>query len=121
MADDNKIRSEIKQLFDEAQKVNASSNVVESEYATKDDVDNFISKLENDNEDTKSQAENIISRFKYGVISEDVAKKRMKNLLNSKLSNLMGILMKFKGVPTNVTVTEEQIQTAIDTVNQKLG
>ena len=121
MNDERRVKAEIMNIFDAAQKENAASDVVSSEYATKEDVDKFVAKLETNNEKTQNRADNILSRLRSGVISQDVAKKQMKNLLNDSLAVAMGTLLKFRGVPNNITVTEEQIQKAIETVNQKLS
>mgnify|MGYP007092195696 CR=1 FL=1 len=123
MSEGSKIRADVAKMFDVAQKANAEAEgeVVPKEFATKEETEKTLTKLGDKIETTKNQGENILSRLRAGVISRDVAKKQMKNLLMNQCSELLGITMRYKGIAPDLKVSEDQIKEAMSKVSQQLS
>lgn len=123
MSEGSKIRAEVAKMFDVAQKANAESatEVVPKEFATKEETEKTLTKIGDKIETTKNEGENILSRLRAGVISRDVAKKQMKNLLMNQCGELLGITMRYKGIAPDLKVSEDQIKEAMSKVSQQLS
>ena len=123
MNDGSKIRKDVSKIFDIAQKTNADvqKEVVPKEFATAEESEKTLAKMSDKIETTKNQGENILSRLRAGVISRDVAKKQMKNLLTEQCGELLGIVMRYKGIAPDLEVSEDQIREAMSKVSQQLS
>ena len=123
MSEGSKIRRDVSKIFDIAQKTNADvqKEVVPKEFATAEETEKTLAKMSDKIETTKNQGENILSRLRAGVISRDVAKKQMKNLLTEQCGELLGIVMRYKGKAPDLEVSEDQIREAMSKVSQQLS
>ncbi len=123
MNDGLKIRKDVAKIFDVAQKTNSAlqKEVVPKEFATAEETEKTLSKMSDKIETTKNQGENILSRLRAGVISRDVAKKQMKDLLTNECGELLGIVMRYKGIAPDLEVSEDQIREAMSQVSQQLS
>lgn len=116
------ITKEIKKLYDAAQKINENEKDLKSlEGAGQEEVDKVLDKLNHNVELTKNRGENIISRLKAGVISQDVAKKQMKTLLNNQAAEMLGVILRAGGYKSDLTVTEDDIKEAVSKITQQLS
>lgn len=116
------IAKEVKNLYDAAQKINENeTDIANLEGATKEDVDRILDRMNHDVEVTKNRGENIISRLNSGVISQDVAKKQMKALLNEQAAKVLGVLLRAGGYKSDITVTEDDIKEAVRKITQQLS
>lgn len=116
------IAKEIKNLYDAAQRVNENEkSLANLEGASREEIDKIIDKMSHGVELTKNRGENIISRMKAGIISQDVAKKQMKTLLNDQAAQVLGILLRAGGYKSDLSVTEEDIKEAVQKINQQLS
>lgn len=118
--EDKAIR-EIKKMFDAIQAVNKEESKNGSADITNERVDNAILKMQESVEKMRSDGENIVSRYRSGIIGRDVARSRMRDLLSRKCEELLGLTMYARGVDPNAKVNEDQIRAALGEVTSKLS
>lgn len=118
---EEQIIHDVSKMMEVAQKVNAESEDLPSEFSTKEETDKTVAKLENNIETMKNRGENILSRLRAGVISRDVAKKQMKNLLINGCGDMLGVMMKINKVSPDINISEDDIKAAMEDVNKKLS
>ena len=117
-----KLVREVSKMLDVAKAASERADVKElTEESSKEAVDEFIGVVQGDIETTKNEGENIIARLRAGVISKDVAKKQLKNLLTNKCGEMLGLMMKARGVPSDFSVSEENIRKALSDINSRLS
>ena len=112
---------EIKKMFEAMQAVNTEETKNGSAELTSEKVDNAILKMQEGVEKMRSEGENIVSRYRSGIIGRDVAKSRMRDLLSRKCEELLGLTLYAQGVDPTAKVNEERIRAALGEVIAKLS
>ncbi len=116
------LTKEIKNLYEAAQKVNEQEKAIgELAGSTREEVDKVLDRLNHGVELTKNRGENIISRLRAGIISQDVAKKQMKALLNDQAAQLLGVLLRAGDYKSDISVTEDDIKEVVNKITQQLS
>lgn len=124
MNEELRIRRDVTKILDVAQATNAElqkDKAIPSEFSTADRAEKTLASMSERVETTKNQGENILSRLRAGVINQDVAKKQMKDLLTNECGELLGIVMRYKGIAPDLKINEDQIREAMSKVSQKLS
>lgn len=123
MINDNEEKSvrEIKNMFEAMQAVNKEETKNNTDGLMSERVDDALLKMQDGVEKLRSEGENIVSRYRSGVIGRDVARSRMRDLLSRKCEELLGLTMYARGINPNMEVTEDQIRAALGEVKAKLS
>lgn len=122
MNKEDKFVQDVKSLLDTAiERGKEMEKAAPASAMSEEQISNELKRMDHQVELTRNRAENITSRFHAGIISADVAKKQMRNVLMEECTQLIADMVRFGNVAPDTTVTVDQIKEAMRKVNIDLS